>query len=299
LKTVYKILDYFFLLRPTLFFPLWTALLAGRFNSPGYTPIGWVTLFLGILLGVSYILNQIADIEGDRSNKKLFLMADNYVSVKAAMIYAAALTLAGLGGFFFLGLIYGIAGVIFLFVTGYMYNFQPFRWKDNPYWGPLVTVFAGAMAFIFGALPDLDGLIWKSVLPYMAAFGAVALLTTVLDISGDVEAGKKTFAVAFGGGKAAVTAAALCAISALAAYNNKDWIIFWPALVSTPVYIYTAFKPVNKHIVLSIKLSIFSLSAAVGLIFPWYLLLMAGYYSFARAYYKSRFNLEYPSFKLE
>ncbi len=299
MKIVYKILDYFFLLRPTLFFPLWTALLAGRFNSPGYTPVGWVTLFFGMILGVSYALNQIADIEGDRSNKKLFLMADNYISVKSAVIYAVTLAIAGLAGFFLLGLIYGIAGIVFLFVTGYVYNFRPFRWKDHPYLGPLVTVFAGAMAFIFGGLPELTGLIWKSALPYMAAFGAVALLTTVPDISGDAEAGKKTFAVVFGGAKAALAAAALCALAALTAHYSADPLIFWPALLSTPVFIYTAVKPVNKNIVLSIKFSIFSLSLAVGLAFPWYLILMVGYYSFARAYYKSRFKIEYPSFKLE
>jgi len=298
MKTLLRILDYFFLLRPTLFFPLWTALLAGRYNSPSYQPIGLVTLFLGMLLGASYVFNQIADIAGDRSNNKLFLIADNFISVKSALLLAGLLSLLGLMGMFLLGISFGIVGLVFLAITGYIYNFRPFQWKDHPYLGPLVTVLAGAMAFVLGALPDLNNLIWRSVLPYMLAFGAVALLTTIPDMTGDAQTGKRTFALSFGVGRTTAAAAALCAAAASAAHSSADPLIFWPALLSTPIFIFAAFKPVNKYIVLSIKFAIFSLSAAVGLVFPWYLVLMTVYYFFARWYYKRRFNLNYPSFDL-
>jgi len=132
----------------------------------------------------------------------------------------------------------------------------------------------------------------------MLAFGAVALLTTIPDMTGDAQTGKRTFALSFGVGRTTAAAAALCAAAASAAHSSADPLIFWPALLSTPIFIFAAFKPVNKYIVLSIKFAIFSLSAAVGLVFPWYLVLMTVYYFFARWYYKRRFNLNYPSFDL-
>lgn len=300
MQAIWKILDYFFLLRPTLFFPLWTVVLAGRYNSNSEEPLAVVFILFGMLLGASYVLNQIADIEGDRDNNKLFLLADKYISRKSALTLVACLSIAGVCFFFTLNLVFGFLSILFLFVTGYFYNFPPFRLKDNPYFGPLVTVFGGASAFLFGALPDFNLALLAKTLPYLFAYSAVALLTAIPDREGDEKAGKRTFSIAHGQQLTILIAAMFCLFSALLASITRDTLIFWPALLSLPVFIYSALNPGEvKYVVLSIKFSILSLSLAAGLFFPWYFALIAGYYFFARWYYRKRFNVEYPSFKLK
>ncbi len=296
----WKILDYFFLLRPTLFFPLWTVTLAGKFNSDSAAPIGYIFIFLGALMGASYIINQIVDIEGDRDNNKLFLVAESYVDKRIAVILALCLIIIGIYGFFTLGWQFGLLSLLFILVTGLLYNIKPFAFKDNPFLGPMVTTFGGAAAFFFGALPTLNLHILYKVIPYLAAFGAVAFMTTIPDIEGDKQAGKKTFAVTFGFRKTILVSTLLCAFSALTAHWTDEKLIFFPALLSIPVFAFAFFKyEEKKATILAIKFAIFSLSLLAGLMYPWYLILIAAYYFFARWYYKRRFNMEYPSFKLD
>ena len=299
MTVIWKILDYFFLLRPTLFFPLWTMVLAGRYNSGSTTPIALIFIYLAALLGASYSVNQLADIEGDKKNNKLFLVAGEYVSRSYAIGFCIVLVISGCAGFFSQGLAYGLISIVFIIVTACLYNIAPFRWKDRPILGPVVTIIGGAAAFFLGVLPDFEFHHLISVIPYLAAFGAVAILTTVPDMEGDSASGKKTFAVVFGKKKSALVSATFCAIAALLGWLLKDGVILWPALLSCPVFIAAIFDGEDKRLViLSIKLSIFSLSLVVGILFPWYIALIIAYFFFARWYYKNRFNLQYPSFKL-
>lgn len=300
MQAIWKILDYFFLLRPTLFFPLWTVVLAGRFNSPSAEPLGLVFILFGMLLGASYVLNQLADIEGDRDNNKLFLLADEYISRNSALILVICLSAAGVYCFFTLNVAFGLLSILFLLVTGYFYNFAPFRFKDNPYFGPLVTVFGGAFAFLFGALPEFSPAVLVKTAPYLCAYSAVALLTTIPDREGDEKSGKRTFTIAHGQRLTIWISVMFCLISTISASFTKDPLIFWPSLLSLPVFIYSALNPDEvKYVLLSIKFSIFSLSLAAGLVFPWYFVLIGGYYFFARWYYRQRFHVDYPSFKLQ
>ncbi|MBC8277515.1 MAG: UbiA family prenyltransferase [FCB group bacterium] len=131
MTVIWKILDYFFLLRPTLFFPLWTMVLAGRYNSGSDSLIGLIFIYLAALLGASYTVNQIADIEGDKKNNKLFLVADEHVSRNFATGLCVILVILGCAGFFSLGLAFGLISVVFIIVTAYLYNIAPFRWKDR------------------------------------------------------------------------------------------------------------------------------------------------------------------------
>jgi 4-hydroxybenzoate polyprenyltransferase len=133
----------------------------------------------------------------------------------------------------------------------------------------------------------------------MAAFGAVAVLTTVPDMEGDAESGKKTFALIYRVRKTTIIAALLCFISAIGGWITQDRIIFWPAILSSPIFILAVFLQTKEAVILSIKFSILLLSLSVGLRFPWYLVLMGIYFFGARWYYRKRFNIDYPSFKLE
>ncbi|MDZ7340319.1 MAG: hypothetical protein ONB27_03110, partial [candidate division KSB1 bacterium] len=88
-----KFLDYFFVLRPTLFFPVWTVFLAGLHANAVFDPKHamsslaivpaqnqiLVALLLSLLMGAIFIFNQIADIETDRQNNKLFFIANGII----------------------------------------------------------------------------------------------------------------------------------------------------------------------------------------------------------------------------
>ena len=293
--SIWKILDYFFLLRPTLFFPLWTVLLAGRYNSGSESPIIQLLLYFAALMGASYAINQIVDKEGDEKNNKLFFIAGGYIKSSHAMFYSGVLIIFGSAGLLHLGISFGLLGFLFFFVTTVLYNMNPWRWKDKPILGIIVSVSAGGMAFIFGCLPEFSLTLLLKSLAYISAFGAVAIFAAVPDIEGDIESGKKTFAISFGPNATTLFAAMLCILSALIGWWTMDRLIFWPALLSSPFFIYTIFDKSKKSIVFTTKFAILLVSLAVGLRYPLYLALIVGYYFAARHYYAKRFNLVYPS----
>ena len=306
-------MDYFFLLRPTLFFPLWTVVLAGRFNAiqssevfmsgelsgAVFPPLILIFAAFGALMGASYTINQLVDSEGDKTNRKLFLVADKYVTYKGGVWLSLALVVVGLTGFFGYGLKFGVVALVFIIITGIVYNFQPFKWKDNPFLGIFVTVFGGGAAFCFGYLPVVDIQLLLKSIPYLLAFTAVSILTTIPDMEGDKASGKITFALKFGVNKAAAVSMSMCLLSTLIGWFTNDRIIFWAALLSSPVYVIAFFHQGRESVLLTVKFSIFILSLAVGLRFPWYLAVMGGYFFFGRWYYRSRFDMIYPSFRLE
>ena len=291
----WKILDYFFLLRPTLFFPLWTVILAGRYNSGSESSIVQLFIYFAALMGASYAINQIVDKEGDQKNNKLFLISEGHIKSASAMIYSGILVIFGSAGMLHLGISYGLLAFAFFIITAVLYNMSPWRWKDKPVLGIVVSIIGGGMAFIFGCLPVLNFvLLWKS-LAYISAFGAVAVLTAVPDTEGDKESGKNTFVIRFGPEITTFTATAFCILAALLGWWSEDRLIFWPALLSCPVFIFANFDRSKKFIIFAIKFSILMVSLAVGLRYLWYLAIMIIYYFGARWYYSKRFNIVYPS----
>jgi 4-hydroxybenzoate polyprenyltransferase len=89
-------LDYIFILRPMLFFPGWSTMLAGYFigtkrqwfppfeQPANLTEIVLLISGLALLMGSTFILNQLNDIESDRRNRKLFIISDGSVTEKTA-----------------------------------------------------------------------------------------------------------------------------------------------------------------------------------------------------------------------
>lgn len=300
-------MDYLFLLRPTLFFPLWTVLLAGRYNAAkleGYAPeshpsLPLLFILFAALMGASYTINQLVDYEGDKVNRKLFLVADKYVKRDYAVWLSAVLIILGLAGLFLYDLSLGLLGLTAILIGGVFYNLKPFRWKDTPILGPLVSVLGGAIAYFFGCLPSFNLELIIKCVPYLAAFTSVSILTTVPDMEGDKDAGKNTFALHYGVGLSTAVAALMCLAAALTGWMTKDNIIFWPALLSCPIFFIALYNRKRETVILAIKFSIFALSLDVSCVYPGYLLLMALYFLFSRWYYRNRFDMEYPNFKME
>ncbi len=309
MKKSLKIFDSFFLLRPTLFYPVWTFFLTGYWggmkfsrHSSNFThPAGmfWIVISsLTLLMGGAFILNQTQDRETDKTNGKLFLLANGIVSVKKAYIEALLLTAVGLAFSFWVDLKIGLGFLILFVLSGLLYNYPPTLWKNRPIMGLVANSIGGFLIYSLGWITGdgNGGLLFHGV-GYTLAGGAVFLNTTVPDMDGDRKTGKITFSVRYGV-KKTVFWALMLEISALdLAFLSRDWLLFIPGIVVLPLFFLSAVKHTAADAVRTTKFSVLALATAVCIIFPWYLVPVFSIFFFSKFYYKKRFDFDYPNFK--
>lgn len=261
------------------------------------------------VVGYIYILNQIADIEGDRKNGKLFILPGGHLPTWYAWFLAMVSAFSGLyiaviwlDHISLLLLILGIA-------LGYLYSFSPFPLKDRP-WGGLwgnwlghgvITYYVGWYAANYGCSPEqlLQGIVYALCAGF--ANGAVYLTSTIPDAQGDKEVGKNTFAVVYGDKKTARMAALFVTISALLSLTlpYHGWIMIFPAVASTFLFWKFAVKAESAHSFKTFRWPVLFLSAMTTLYIPIYAILVFVVVAISHVYYKKRFNLTYPSFTEE
>jgi len=297
-------LDMLFILRPMLLYPVWTFFMAGvwRGRLGGEAESWYVTAGVFVCLtcvaGALFILNQICDKETDRINNKLFLISEGIVSDRAAYMEAGVLAAAGLGLSLVLSfrLFMLMAGM--LLVSGWGYNYRPFKWKDRPLMGMVTNSVSGLLIFSAGWVTGGgESMIPLSVIPYAIAGAAVYLDTTLPDMEGDRQAGKITFAVRYGI-KPCVRLAALLEFAAVAsAFLLHDRLVFYAGIVVLPLFIVSAVKPTLSNAVRAIKFSVVSLLAAVCIMFPFMFAAVLFLVAVTKWYYKKRFNFDYPTLK--
>lgn len=299
-----KILDYWFLMRPTLFFPLWTFFLAGAYGAGklGYsgnlqrTIIGM--FLLTMLMGAVYIINQIVDEKTDAKNDKLFFIPRGIIKKREARIESGVLFITSILGAFIIDLKLGLLFVIVSIFTGLLYSVKPFSWKDRPLLGVL-TNFGGGWSIVacgWASAGYWGREILTRPLPYAIAIIAVFLLTTIPDMKGDAEVEKMTFAVKFGIRKTTFWALVTEISCAIISFLFEEWILFYPAILALPLFFMAAYRNHEKWINWAIKITVLMASLAICVVYPAYLLLLFGNYFFSKWYYRKRFNLEYPKF---
>ena len=301
-------LDWLFLLRPTLFYPIWTYYLAGHWGgkTSGSGENGfeqatglWASVAaLSLVVGGVFILNQVQDRETDRVNRKLFLLCDGIFPVGWAYAEAALVTLAGLALGFWIDVRVGalLSGLFIL--SGVGYNYAPFRWKDRAIMGLLTNATAGFLIYSLGWMtagghPMLP---WRA-LAYMVAGGCVYLNTTLPDLKGDTHANKRTFGVRYGVKATARWALILEIITVGLAGYFRDWILFIPALAVLPLFIWGATRSTVEEVMRATKYSVAALAVGVCVVFPLYLVPVFFVFFLTRWYYKARFDFDYPNFK--
>lgn len=304
--------DYVMLLRPTLMMPVWMFLFYGHYaasfkgfwgfalpNSSAF----WVSLLsLTLVSGTTYIVNQIFDIETDRINRKLFLLPDGIISVRAAWIYTAVLSVAGLGIATCLGktpfwLMFAI------WIMGFMYSVPPFRFKGRPIidmvWNSLGYGFLTFLLGYWSAAGGITGDALRRSIVYMLAVAGVYAETTIADIEGDRASGAITIGVLLGKRATAVIGAVLVGLSALTAILLRDWMGFVPAVI-TLVFFLRVFGAGDEDDFVARAKFAFRLSGGIyalniGIHYPIYILMGAVIYAGMKVYYKTRFGLNYPS----
>ena len=327
MKQLFKPLDYFFVLRPTLFYPVWTVFLAGFFVQNKYGVAAnnsaashhflgtngiafiWVGLFLTMLMGAVFILNQIMDRKTDNKNQKLFLIAHGYLTHKSAFIESAALIAIAVIFAFIFSIKMGFLFLGILILTGWLYSFEPFKLKDRPLFG-LVANGLGALLIFFGGWMIRGVLTQESIIysiPYVCSVAAVYLLTTLPDVEGDASTQKQTFGVKFGFKTTVYFALFFEVVALVLSFFSKDELMFYPALFSLPFFIWASITlkmiEVQRAVKYSILLLTFTIcvkwitiysNAAFSFKYAYFFLLM-GVYFLSKIYYKVRFGLTYPS----
>ncbi|MBT3251900.1 MAG: UbiA family prenyltransferase [Candidatus Marinimicrobia bacterium] len=320
-KNFVPFLDNLFLLRPTLFFPVWVMVTAGMtasiMNISRYQV--WLSdfdfftlaLFIGITLisGSTFIINQIQDMESDALNQKLFLVGKKVHIELAQKIQKMTLIL----GFIFLlisGYMALIMGALLFLFWGYLYNIKPFHWKKKPLLGMFANSMAGLILYSAGWIhvASSEGLSFMNFgwlemflisIPYLLCYTAVSLLTTIPDMDGDEPTGAITFPVKFG----LRTTIALAGTMVLAAFwlgwSYDDPVSTTSAIMSFPFYVVALIRNQNKDVLRAIRYSIFILAFLLFTVYPLLLPAVLVVFYLSKYYYWHRFNLHYPTFLVD
>ncbi|MDO9068901.1 MAG: UbiA family prenyltransferase [Deltaproteobacteria bacterium] len=306
-----NLLDYFFVLRPILLVPAWTMLLAGFYQAqlqagvpakPLWLLPGKLWLALALysgLMGAVYIVNQIFDIETDRINKKLFLVAEGYVSKRGIWAEAGILMVLAmaLAVYFFsrtFAVIILVSGAL-----GLLYSVPPFKFKAKPFLDMAANGFGyGGLAFATGWLVfgQYSEKIWLAAAPYMLAVAAVYVNTTIPDYHSDKATGNITTGVFLGGTVTIGLGLALMAGSAGLAYYLNDRLCLIAALCALPLFLIAVITGKMKWTMLSYQGGSLVLVLLVGMMHPVFFLLLLGTYLALKVYHKKRFNMDYPKF---
>ncbi|RMH62184.1 MAG: hypothetical protein D6677_10410 [Calditrichaeota bacterium] len=304
--------DLFFVLRPMLFFPGWSTMLAGyfilwknNFYFPELWPATqtWMTLALlfvtfGAAMGASFLLNQLRDIDSDKENGKLFFLSEGILSVRLLYVETVVLLLISLAGFY-INLSVGLMLMLFILITGYLYNFAPFRMKDH-LWGSIVAnILMGGLAFAIGWLAryPYDTRLFTDALPYLIFNTVLYLYTTLPDRAGDARVDKKTPAVVWGRDKVIRRSLFLYGLGMVFAWGLHDFTALLIYLLTLPLLLPLIKEPLVSHTLKATKFGIFFFALLICFKWPWYLILMIALFGITKYYFRKRFNFDYPNFK--
>jgi len=303
-------LDYFFVLRPMLFFPGWSTMMAGYFIkskstwfpafqfSVNYIHLLLVLVGFAMVMGSSFVLNQLKDIESDKKNKKLFIISNGILSKKAVWYEVIILTVVSWLIAFEISFEVGLLFVLFFIVTGILYNFSPAKMKDRPWGSLLANGLMGWLAFAIGWASNNSVSIQLIIdsLPYLFFNTALYLFTTLPDREGDKISGKKTLAVLFNI-KSIIYLAFILYVFGL---MISIWVIDRQALVfyllSLPLFIKTLVGSNVEDTIRATKYGILFFSLSICLRWPVYFLMMVVGFFGTKWYFKNRFNFDYPNF---
>jgi len=299
--------DYIFILRPLILIPSWNFLLIGCYLARvkgGFTESILIGLIIyTFIMGGIYILNQIMDIETDRTNKKLFLLSGGYIPVKFAYLEMAILWAIATWFSFKFGTVF----LIFIFISlvmGILYSIPPIKLKGKPLLDTFANGFGyGMINFGIGWLifREFDWSMFLKFLPYFLSISAVFINTTIVDIQGDKKAKELTTAVFLGEGISYIFSSIVMLSAIVLAFILKDLVCLIPAVVTFPLFIYNAVYYLTKNkidrkmTIASFRLPGLIFTIITGFLYPPYLIFLLVVLIGMRIYYKKRFGMSYPT----
>jgi 4-hydroxybenzoate polyprenyltransferase len=305
--------DLFFLTRPILLIPVWGFAAFGYFcghngNIRGMIPF-WAStplsvylmiLIFSISVGAVYIVNQLADIEVDKKNGGLPLLASGIVSVRSGKIAAIAVSfLSIIIPLLFSEKTLSILALISI-IIGILYSFKPSFFSGRPFFDFLTNAF-GYGVIAFGAGWHLSGqtivtlkFVYASF-PYFLLMCAGSISSTIPDFEGDKDCGKRTTAVFLDKKKAHLLATLLLLTGLSVSIINKDFVAFLCAIAPLPLYVLYIFS--QKQIFMESTYKIGGGICVVAAMYSMPLFFFAALIVFLSTwlYFRIRHGVYYPS----
>lgn len=244
-------------------------------------------------------MNQIQDVSSDRRNNKLFLLGDGHIPLKhgylESLLFVLVAPIMGAGiSPQFSGIMLG-----FVFLTGYLYNYPPFNFKDKPIPGLAANMLMGWLAFAAGwtVLDSLNVELLLRSLPYLFFNTALYFLTTLPDMEGDASSHKITFPVKYGFSTTVIVSLICFLIAVLMGVMLNDALLLTVLLLSGYFMIRLLAKKTVSIAIVAIKMGIFFLCLMLSFKFPFFLILIVAVFFLTRFYYRKRFRFDYPNLR--
>lgn len=261
----------------------------------------WLTLLSYTLLMSSVLIwNQIADLESDRINQKVFILPRGLVSIRVAWAQSLLLLVASGALGLFLGVRYMVLWGISA-LMGILYTTKPILLKGRPGAHILMNGLGyGMVAFLVGwnVAAELEPQALLRSIPYVLSVTGVTLSTTIPDIQGDRAAGEITLACLLGPKWAARLSGLIIFLALMAALLLRDPFVGLAGALSLPVFVWAGVKGDERAVKFSYRLGSDILVLLIGLRMLGLLALAILVYFGVKFYYSHRFGLtDYPSLR--
>ncbi|MDG5814528.1 UbiA family prenyltransferase [Chitinispirillales bacterium ANBcel5] len=305
-KTITHIIDLFFITRPVLLIPVWGFSAFGIFSVENTLAIqvNVFSAFLCLLFSLSvasvYIINQVCDIDADKENGGFPLLVRGNIPVSRATIVALCCAVVSVSIPVILQK-YQLALLSLLaLLLGILYSCKPTRFSGKPF----LDFFSNAVGYgviAFGAGWYIAGesifsfQFINHALPYFLLMCSGSISSTLPDIEGDRKDEKITTAVYLGKRNAHILALLLLIIAAFASALQSQYIPFFCATLSLPIYVLFLLHPSEVFMEATYKiggsLCIVASALAVPALFGGATLVFAATW----LYFRRRYGIIYPS----
>ncbi len=301
-----KVLDYIFAARPMLHLPVWTVYLVAlhyhhQLSGESFDLIDLVIMIcLNLLFAGAFYINQVFDFESDRDNNKLGFLQKGMISEREMMAAFLLCSVVAIGVGPFISKI-TLFLFILIFLLAHIYSAPPLRLKDRPVGGLISNMLAHGFIIAIIVMPGMNahnnGLLgWDTPFYLSLTVGGTYILTTIPDIVGDREAGKRTIGVALGVNISLVISFILFGLAAAIAFIDGQAPLFY--LAGLAIFLVMAAMMIRTEgaVLIAAKLPILGLTLLAGYWYPFYFLFVVALLVATRIYYLKRFGIIYPRF---
>ncbi len=245
-------------------------------------------------------MNQIADIEVDKKNGGMPLIAQGVVSVRSAIVIALLCGGVPLTYFLLRRNLPMISGVMLTVVLGYIYSFKPFRLSGRPFAdfisnGAGYGLIAFGVGWTLGNRTPFSSCFLIDALPYFLLMCAGSISSTLPDYEADKSDRKRTTAVVCGIGRAHAIASILLAGAIVAGWYRRDLLALICGLASLPVYTLFFWKRTRLVMESTYKIGGAFCMVASFFILPLFIPLSLVVFSCTWLYFRIRHGTSYPS----
>ena len=323
-RVLLRFCDAVFLTRPVILIPVWAYFILGFYRSNAvYFPDSIYTLpvfgfrinvltglyniqnyinllMLTLSVAATYVLNQLVDIETDKRNGGLPLLAKAGISIRMAIIENIILTIIPLGYAIW---IRGTVGLLLFlaFALNILYNLRPFYFTGRPFLDFISNAMGfGFIAFGIGFASACNGNITEvsryfvEATPYFFLMVAGSINSTIPDMEGDRRTGKKTTVVLLGTRRSNLISTAAIITAFIMAAFNRDIVAGITASLSLPFFIRYIYTNKLKDGLHTFQTCAGFLMVLTVMVFPWFFLWGFIVYVLTRVYFKLRYNVVYP-----